>query len=137
MAKVSTPRGVRNNNPLNIRKSNDVFTGEICDIYEKEFKVFKSALYGFRAAFRILQTYILYKGCNTPTKIVGRWCPDGTAKRYCEFVCSKCGFPADKALSFSDKISLVALVQAMAQYETGHVYGIDLISKAYDLCVHS
>ena len=44
------PRGLRNNNPLNIRHSADNFQGEIKGD-DKSFKTFSSMPYGYRAGF--------------------------------------------------------------------------------------
>ena len=51
------PRGLRNNNPLNIRHSADSFQGEIKG-EDKAFKTFISMAYGYRAAFVTLATYL-------------------------------------------------------------------------------
>ena len=50
-------RGLRNNNPLNIRKSAEHFQGEIKG-KDKSFKTFSSLPYGYRAGFVILGTYL-------------------------------------------------------------------------------
>jgi hypothetical protein len=52
-----TPRGYRNNNPLNIRHNADVFQGEIKG-NDKSFKTFETIQYGYRAAFVTLATYL-------------------------------------------------------------------------------
>ena len=48
MRNSSLPRGLRNNNPGNIRKNSDVFQGEKTSS-DREFKQFKSMAYGYRA----------------------------------------------------------------------------------------
>ena len=40
MKKNELPRGLRNNNPLNIRRNSDVFQGEVNPGRDKEFKQF-------------------------------------------------------------------------------------------------
>ena len=50
-------RGIRNNNPLNIRHSADKWQGASVEQTDKSFVQFKSMAYGYRAAWRILQTY--------------------------------------------------------------------------------
>jgi hypothetical protein len=67
------PRGLRNNNPLNIRHNADVFQGEIKGT-DKSFKTFSSMPYGYRAAFVTLATY-LSRGWNTIEKIISHWAP--------------------------------------------------------------
>ena len=43
---MEKPRGLRNNNPLNIRISKDNFIGELVPSGDKAFKQFKSIEYG-------------------------------------------------------------------------------------------
>ena len=67
-------RGLRNNNPLNIRRNNTKWQGLSATQTDKSFFQFKTMAYGYRAAFKTLQTYILNKkqpgttycggGCN-------------------------------------------------------------------------
>lgn len=49
-------RGLRNNNPLNIRKSSTRYQGEVAGT-DPAFKTFKTMAWGYRAAFAILKTY--------------------------------------------------------------------------------
>ena len=44
------PRGIRNNNPLNIRRTNTVWQGMKEELTDKEFVEFISMAYGYRAA---------------------------------------------------------------------------------------
>ena len=67
-------RGLKNKNPLNIRKSKDVFLGENPQSTDVAFKQFTSVAYGYRAAFLTLGTY-LSRGLNTVEKIVKTWAP--------------------------------------------------------------
>ena len=55
---MAIPRGIRNNNPLNIRRNGDHFQGEVVPGSDREFKQFTSMAYGYRAAFVILGTYL-------------------------------------------------------------------------------
>ena len=72
-------RGLRNNNPLNIRHSKDQWQGAAETQTDKEFVQFKSMAYGYRAAWRILQTY--YERFCMQSKpfmvrtIIERWAP--------------------------------------------------------------
>jgi len=51
---VKLPRGIRNNNPLNIRKSADKWQGLSTLQEDKEFFQFETIEWGWRAAFVIL-----------------------------------------------------------------------------------
>lgn len=50
-------RGLRNNNPGNIRKNNLKYDGEFCPSADDQFKQFKEMAYGYRAIYVILYTY--------------------------------------------------------------------------------
>ena len=54
MKKNNLPRGLRNNNPGNIRINDDLFQGEIRPSKDKSFKQFTTMAYGYRAMFKIL-----------------------------------------------------------------------------------
>ena len=72
-------RGLRNNNPLNIRRSSTHWQGARKEQTDKSFVQFESMAYGYRAAWKILQTY--YERFCTQNKdytvrnIIGCWAP--------------------------------------------------------------
>lgn len=68
------PRGIRNNNPLNIRKGAR-WLGLRYYATDKEYCEFQTMSYGFRAAFRTLITYYTKYDCKTLVKIIDRWAP--------------------------------------------------------------
>lgn len=72
-------RGLRNNNPLNIRRTKTVWQGMKPQVTDKVFVEFTTMAYGYRAAWRTLFTYF-YKhfGKNkavTVSDIIHRWAP--------------------------------------------------------------
>lgn len=113
------PRGLRNNNPLNIRHSADRFQGEI-EGNDNGFKTFSSVSYGYRAAFVILATY-LSQGCNTIEKIITRWAPpaENNTECYIANVEKWSGIPRNKALTFADGAAYQRIVAAMSRVENG------------------
>lgn len=75
-------RGLRNNNPLNIRRNNTKWQGLSATQTDKSFFQFKTMAYGYRAAFKTLQTYILNKydtdkdgTANELEDVIMRWAP--------------------------------------------------------------
>ena len=72
-------RGIRNNNPLNIRHSADRWQGVWDKQTDKSFVQFKSMAYGYRAAWKTLQSYYnrFYAQSRvfTVRNIIGRWAP--------------------------------------------------------------
>ena len=86
------PRGLRNNNPLNIRRSADKWQGLCACQEDKEFFQFLCAAYGWRAAFVILtKSYYAKRGIKTVEGIIARWAPnnenntEGYIRRVCEY----------------------------------------------------
>lgn len=70
------PRGLRNNNPLNIRRSCNVWVGKKKRVTDPEFEQFESIRYGFRAAFRIIYTYYHGYDLKTVRELISRWAPE-------------------------------------------------------------
>lgn len=130
------PRGIRNNNPLNIRIGN-TWLGERhpneCD--DPEFEQFISLIYGLRAAFCILRRYIRHYHRNSVALILKSWAPssENDTNRYIEFVAKKVGCNVDDEIRFEDKTTMCALVQAMAQFECGVVIPLADIEKGYSI----
>ena len=72
-------RGLRNNNPLNIRRTATHWQGAREEQKDKSFVQFKTMAYGYRAAWKILQSYYEHF-CRedkpfTVRNIIGRWAP--------------------------------------------------------------
>lgn len=68
-----TPRGIRNNNPGNIRHG-DLWIGLADNQSDPEFCTFKDARFGFRAMVKILFRYETL-GVSTVGGIIERWAP--------------------------------------------------------------
>ena len=74
---MSLPRGIRNHNPLNIRRSKDQWKGLAEVQTDRAFCQFKSLEYGWRAAFVLLtRTYYHKYRLYTIRDIVSRWAPE-------------------------------------------------------------
>ena len=70
------PRGIRNHNPLNIRRSKDLWNGMAEVQTDRAFVQFKSLEYGWRAAFYLLtRTYYHKYRLYTIRGIISRWAP--------------------------------------------------------------
>lgn len=123
------PRGLRNNNPLNIRIGSH-WLGEVEDPTDKEFEQFSCIHYGLRAAFYLLRRYIERYGLKTIPEIVSRWAPasENNTKGYIDIVVQLSGIQKTENLKFSDREKMVALVDAMAVVECGqHVERMDIV----------
>jgi len=114
-----TPRGLRNNNPLNIRHSADVFRGEVKGA-DRAFKTFSSMPYGYRAAFVVLATY-LSRGWNTIERIISRWAPpcENNTEGYIRRVEELSGVSRYKVLTATDGTTYIQIIAAMCMVENG------------------
>lgn len=134
MKQKEKPRGIRNNNPLNIRIGN-VWLGEVKENTDGEFEQFTSMLYGLRAAIVLLRRYICHYHITSIAQIVSRWAPssENNTRLYINFVSERLGIADDTPLDIYDKVTICRLVEAMAYYECRSSIPIDAIEKAYDL----
>lgn len=128
------PRGIRNNNPLNIRIGN-VWLGEVMKPTDKAFEQFISMEYGIRAAYIILRRYIRRYGKDTVAEIVSTWAPssENNTEAYINTVCRLSNLTRDEKLRFEDKEKMVALVDAMIQVECGQRVPESKIKKGYEI----
>lgn len=128
------PRGIRNNNPLNIRIGN-VWLGEVNNPTDCEFEQFVSIDYGLRAGFVLLRRYIRHYKLNTVSAIISRWAPssENATQRYIDCVCASMGVQPDTVLSFEDRDIMCALVSAMCQVECGQRVDMAHIVKGYNI----
>lgn len=115
---MRVPRGIRNNNPLNIRIGNK-WKGLKVPNTDGSFDQFISVYWGYRAAFVILRNYIRKYKYNTVKKIISRFAPstENNTAAYIKTVCAKTGYKPDQVLSptYDD---LSKLVYAMAWVES-------------------
>ncbi len=124
------PRGIRNNNALNIRKSGDKWKGAVGD--DGEFVRFSSASLGVRAAARILKNYRDKYGLNTVSGIINRWAPpsENDTNSYIESVAKKTHVDINQVLGDSDYPNLI---RAMIYHENGQQpYPVDVINQGFN-----
>ncbi|WP_455639785.1 structural protein P5 [Parabacteroides sp.] len=120
MKKNELPRGLRYKNPLNIRRSSDVFQGEVNPSRDKEFKQFKTIAYGYRAGFKILSNYYRIYKLTTIRKMISRWAPENenNTSAYVSLVSSYAGIGPDDQISF-DREQMIRVVAGMSKVENG------------------
>lgn len=128
------PRGIRNNNPLNIRVGNS-WQGEVEKPTDMQFEQFKEMRWGCRAAFKLLKRYIERYGCNTVEKIIRRWAPssENDTERYINVVCNRMGIKRDETIKFNYQYTMCILMQAMAYVENGQNIKFEDILDGYNL----
>lgn len=115
-----TSRGIRNNNPGNIRLTDTQWRGEVPAALKKdtEFEEFTSPLFGIRAMARILKRG-REAGRDTITEIITRWAPpsENDTAAYIRSVSRRTGLGPDAPINFDEK--LVDLVDAIIVHENG------------------
>ena len=139
------PRGIRNNNPLNIRLSSDKWQGQrplsSSPEGEKSFCVFESMAYGWRAAFVILcKTYYGKYKLKTIRALITRWAPpkENNTEAYIRRVTDRIGIGPDRELGSPQEhpAQWMMIAMAMAIVECGTAQ-LDYLSmlKGWELAV--
>ena len=131
-------RGIRNNNPLNIRKSADKWQGLSTLQEDREFFRFVSMEYGWRAAFVILcRTYYGKYGLKTIRDLVSRWAPakENNTEAYIRHVSDYTGISPDKVLGSPQEqpAQWLLIGYAMAVVECGKALPVVPMLKGFAL----
>ncbi|WP_323170110.1 structural protein [Pantoea agglomerans] len=137
MTDSNKSRGIRNNNPGNIRWG-DEWKGLVPQPQrtDKSFCQFISPEYGIRAMIIILRNYQSKYGLKTIAGIVKRWAPpnENDTQAYIRSVAMATGTDADKPFDLTDSRKLFPLLQAIIKHENGsQPYGLDVFIRALDL----
>ncbi|EBQ4836125.1 structural protein [Salmonella enterica subsp. arizonae] len=134
---TNSPRGIRNNNPGNIRWGDD-WKGLVPKEQrtDKAFCQFVTPEYGIRAMIVILRNYQRKHGLNTITDIINRWAPtnENNTQAYIDSVAKTTGTAPDQFVHTDDSRFMMKLLQAIIRHENGEQpYGFDVFVRALDL----
>lgn len=116
-----TARGIRNNNPGNIRLG-DKWQGMSAKQTDGSFVQFDSMVYGIRALIKTLMTYHQKYGLSTVKEIISRWAPsnENNTAAYIKSVADYLGVESDTVLDLdNDKSIYIELAKAIALHENG------------------
>lgn len=115
------PRGIRNNNPGNIRYGDFARSMGATGADKGGFAIFSDMQTGIEATARLLQSYAS-RGFNTIRKIISRWAPsnENDTQAYIAAVAKQLGVSADSMLT-GDQLNGVA--GSIFQHENGSAYG--------------
>lgn len=115
---AGAPRGLRNNNPLNLQSTVgwDGMTGS-----DGKYAIFNSPDAGWNAADRNLQTYATKHGLNTVASVVNRWAPpsENDTAGYIAKVSARLGVDPAAPMNMSDPMVRRHMLEAMAEVENG------------------
>lgn len=136
---MKPPRGIRNNNPLNIRKGSQ-WQGMSKEQSDPSFVQFISMQYGIRAAFRLMLNHISgFQGSrpprNTISKLISVWAPpsENATTKYIDFVCQAVGLQASDIIDHKDATIMCKIARAMAFVECGQWIDEDIFKSAWFL----
>ncbi|EAW3064319.1 structural protein, partial [Salmonella enterica] len=119
---MNTPRGIRNNNPGNIRWGDD-WKGLVpkSQRTDKDFCQFITPEYGIRAMIVILRNYQRKHGLNTITGIINRWAPtnENNTQAYIDSVAKSTDTAPDQFVHTDDSHFMMKLLQAIIRHENG------------------
>jgi hypothetical protein len=139
-------RGIRNNNPLNIRHSSDRWEGAREEQTDSAFVQFQTMAYGYRAAWKVLESYWKHfkrqRQPFTVEAIIHRWAPpsENHTDAYVRTVLKLTSLGGNEHLPRPfrgiaiDK--LVRLLAAMTTMECGVPYekvDVNAILEGYDM----
>lgn len=113
-------RGIRNNNPGNIRKG-EKWKGLADEQTDSSFCIFVSPEYGIRALVKILLTYYKKYQLNTVKKIISRYAPpsENLTAAYIQSVANQLGVRSDEPLDVASPAVLMVLLRAIIRHENG------------------
>ena len=148
---MNEPRGIRNNNPLNIRRSKDKWQGQInannsSPKGDAVFCVFSSMAYGWRAAFLLLHTYMSKYKLTTVRKIIYRWAPpnENNTAAYTNHVCYLAHLDPNQEIEFGNKLTMLQIGRAMCQVENGLQYDpinrkewLEALDEGYEMALRN
>ena len=130
-------RGIRNNNPLNIRRNPaNQWQGLRPVQTDKLFCQFKAMKWGLRAAIKLLDNYIR-RGAQTPRQIISRWAPpsENDTASYVRKACQRAGLDPDFPVLFW--ADLRKLIKAMSWIESRFQPSDELLDEARALSLGS
>lgn len=136
---MSVPRGIRNNNPLNIRKGNN-WKGERKVQTDKAFEEFETLQYGLRAGLKLIRNQISgFNGSrpkfNTIGKLIKVWAPpsENATDKYIDFVSQAVGKLPFDIIREDDQKLICDIARAMAFVECGQWIDIEQFESAWFL----
>ena len=118
---ASLPRGIRNNNPGNIRDGNDKWQGLSAIDNDASFAVFDDPTWGIRALAVTLVTYQDKHKLRSVRGIISRWAPpnENNTIAYVNQVANACHVAADETIDVHQYEIMAPLVEAIIRHENG------------------
>jgi len=119
---TTTPRGIRNNNPGNLRRSRDQWDGLRETQTDPDFFQFKTTIDGLRALAKTLLTYRRKHRIKTVRGIISRWAPaadKNDTAAYVADVANVLGVGPDDEIDGEQRPMAQKLMRAIIRHENG------------------
>lgn len=119
---IFLPRGIRNNNPGNIRLSKIKWLGQKQEaLSDNVFVEFTSALYGLRALMVLLLNYYSKYGLDSVEAIINRYAPpcENATDAYIYYVSKMLNVKRRDKIDMKDISTLILITKAIVGYEQG------------------
>lgn len=118
---MTMPRGIRNNNPGNIRHTSTKWDGLADPPSDGTFCRFVDPEHGIRAIAKIVTTYYEKRGIATVRGIIDRWAPpvENDTAAYIDHVCQRTGLGADQVIDPREIGIMPSIVAAIILHENG------------------
>ena len=131
------PRGIRNNNPGNIRHGAN-WHGLNPDgrKIDPAFCVFTTSVAGIRALAKVLINYKRIHGLNTVRQIISRYAPpnENQTTAYIQSVAKQLGVYPDTVIDIEERGILTVFIKAIIRMENGiQPYSDETIQQGIDL----
>ena len=118
--RILEPRGIRNNNPGNIRRTGTQWRGMAPDqSADDEYVIFTDAFFGIRAMVKILRNYQSLYDLRTVEGIISRWAPshENPTNAYVENVARSLQVSPQQRIDVDD--FMMPLLKAIILQENG------------------
>ncbi len=134
---MKVSRGLRNNNPLNIRRNSTKWQGLSSEQTDKSFFCFNAPEWGYRAAFITLRNYRKIHNLRTVRQWITRWAPpvENNTEAYISCVCKHCNCTSDETPDINNRQQMCAIVSAMSYMENGVKAILEDVEKGWSLAV--
>ncbi|MFW5487371.1 MAG: structural protein [Desulfovibrio sp.] len=130
---MNIPRGIRNNNPGNIRHGEN-WNGLALEQLDPDFCTFVAPVYGIRAMGRILLNYQRRHHLNTVREIVNRWAPpvENNTEAYAAHVARALGVDPDEPVDVA--ALLETFLEVIIMHENGqNPYDASVLAQGADM----
>lgn len=120
-------RGIRNNNPFNIRKSANSWKGKLKYSSDADFEQFKSIVFGLRAGIALLSNAYIRKGLTTVPQIIAKYAPssENNVSAYCDYIYQN-GPLTPTTIIFIESLDFYNLCKCICMYESKFVLEYDV-----------